>query len=204
MTSRTSMNRRDVLIAGAVLAASAALPGMARAQAAFAPQPGNWRNFQTVTRLEIAKPSGLTQAWIPLPAFSDAEWFRPAGSTWTTNAPSAEIKRDAKYGAEMLHVVWADGEQAPMVEVTSKFATRDRAIDLAKSGSAPALTDAERKLYTEGTALIPVDGIVKETADKIAGWAMSDVEKARRIYEWVVETTVREPQDARLRRGRHR
>jgi transglutaminase-like putative cysteine protease len=188
----TIMNRRDLLKTGSALAAASALPVSAFAQAnTFAPKPGAWRTFQTVTRLELSKTGGTAQAWVPVPAVNEADWFRPAGSTWTTNARVAELKRDAKYGAEFLHVVWADGEAAPVVEVTSKFATRDRAIDLNKPGSAPALSDADRKLFTEGTALIPVDGIVKETADKITAGATGDVDKARKIYEWVVENTSR-------------
>ncbi|MET0194187.1 MAG: transglutaminase domain-containing protein [Hyphomicrobiaceae bacterium] len=185
------MNRRQVLKAGGALAAATALPNVATAQATFAPTPGAWRNFQTVTRLEIAKPAGEVQAWIPLPAFSAEDWFKPAGSTWTTNAKTAEIKRDAKYNAEMLHVVWAADEKAPLVEVTSKFATRDRAVDLSKPGNAPALSAAEHKLYTSATDLIPVDGIVKETSDKITAGATGDLDKARRIYEWVVDNTFR-------------
>jgi transglutaminase-like putative cysteine protease len=186
-----TMNRRQVLQAGGALAAASALPNLASAQATFAPTPGAWRNFQTVTRLEIAKPAGEVQAWIPLPAFSADDWFKPAGSTWTTNAKTAGIKRDAKYNAEMLHVAWAADEKAPVVEVTSRFATRDRAIDLSKPGNAPALSAAEHKLYTSATDLIPVDGIVKETSDKITAGASTDLDKARRIYEWVVDNTFR-------------
>jgi transglutaminase-like putative cysteine protease len=187
------MNRRDVLKAAGALAAATALPGSALAQSTFAPKPGAWRNYQIVTRLEIAKPDGVAQAWIPLPAFSEPEWFRPAGSTWTGNGRSAQIEKDAKYGAEFLHVVWADGEKAPVVEVTSKFATRDRAVDLAKAGNAPTLSAADRKLYTSATALIPVDGIVKETADNITNGAATDLDKARHIYDWVVENSARDP-----------
>ena len=91
----------------------------------------------------------------------------------------------------MLHVVWAADEKAPLVEVTSKFATRDRAVDLSKPGNAPALSAAEHKLYTSATDLIPIDGIVKETSDKITAGAASDLDKARRIYEWVVDNTFR-------------
>ena len=188
-----SMNRRQVLKAGGALAAATALPDMASAQATFAPAPGAWRNFQTVTRLEIAKHVGQVQAWIPLPAFSAEDWFKPAGSTWTTNATTAEIKRDAKYNAEMLHVVWGADEKAPVVEVTSKFATRDRAVDLSKPGNVAALSAADHKLYTSATELIPVDGIVKETSDKITAGATSDLDKARRIYEWIVDNTHRDP-----------
>ena len=187
-----TMSRREVLKAGAAVAAATALPAAARAQRAFAPKPGAWRTFQTVTRLEIGKAAGQVQAWVPLPAFSAPDWFRPDGSTWTTNAKVAEIKRDAKYGAEFLHVAWSDDEKAPVVEVTSKFATRDRSVDLTKPGSAAALGADERARYTAATDLIPTDGIVKETSDKIVAGATSDVDKARRLYEWVVENTFRD------------
>jgi transglutaminase-like putative cysteine protease len=89
--------------------------------------------------------------------------------------------------------VWAGGDAAPSVEVTSKFETRDRAVDLAKPGSTPDLSAEERRLYTSATDLIPVDGIVKETADKIAAGAGTDLDKARRIYEWIVDNTHRDP-----------
>src|SRR5262245_37707435 len=104
-----SVNRRDVLKTGAAFSALAALPSFP-ARADFAPRPGNWRNFELLTHLEIAKPAGAAQAWIPLPAFSGPGWFQPDGSNWNTNADTAEIATDPKYGAEMLHVVWPETE----------------------------------------------------------------------------------------------
>jgi transglutaminase-like putative cysteine protease len=195
LQGRIDMNRRELLKTGGALAAASALPGVALTQgtSTFAPAPGAWRSFQTVARLEIAKPGGPAQAWVPLPAFNAPEWFRPAGSTWTVSSGAAAIKRDAKYGAEFLHVTWADADSAPAVEVTSKFATRDRAIDLSKPGTVPALSAAEHRLYTSATDLIPVTGIVKETSDKITAGAASDLDKARRIYEWIVDNTHRDP-----------
>jgi transglutaminase-like putative cysteine protease len=41
--------------------------------------------------------------------------------------------------------------------------------------------------------LLPTDGIVKETAVEITSGAHSDVEKARAIYEWIVDNTFRDP-----------
>jgi len=186
-----SLTRRDVLKTGAAFSAAALLPSLP-ARADFAPTPGNWRNFELVTRLEIAKPGGPTQAWIPLPAFSEPDWFKPSGSTWTTNAKTAEIAKDPKYGAEMLHVVWGEGESAPVVEVKSTFATQNRAVDLSKPQGKATLSDAERKLNLAATDLIPTDGIVKETSDKITGGAKSDVEKAHLLYEWIVDNTFRD------------
>jgi transglutaminase-like putative cysteine protease len=191
-----SPNRREFLKAGAALSAVAAFPRFAFAQSAFAPSPGAWRTFQIATRLEIATPEGGAQAWVPLPSVNEADWFKSDSSDWTTNARSAELERDPRYGAQMLHLEWAEGEKAPVVEVTSRITTRDRAVDFAQPGGAPPLAEAERRLYLAPTALIPTDGIVKETAAKIAANADSEVEKARAIYEWIVENTFR---DAKVR-----
>jgi transglutaminase-like putative cysteine protease len=191
------MNRREMLGAGGALAAASALPGVTFAQGSvqegFAPRPGAWRNFQTVTRLEIASPAGTVQAWVPLPALSAPDWFRPGGSTWTISSGSVALKRDAKYGAEFLHAAWAEGDAKPVVEVTSRFATRDRAVDLSKPDGAQPLSAEERRHYTEATDLIPTTGIVKETSDRIIGGATTDLDKARRIYEWIVDNTFRDP-----------
>ena len=175
----------------------AALPNAARADVSFDPQPGAWRNFQILTRIEIANAGGKSQAWVPVPAINEHDWFKSLGSEWTSNG-RVVLVRDPKYGAEMLHVEWTDEEKSPVVEVTSRIATRDRAIDFAKPDRLAPLSAAELELNTRGTELIPVDGIVKKTSDKIIAEAnaKTDVEKARAIYEWIVDNTFR---DARVR-----
>jgi transglutaminase-like putative cysteine protease len=190
-----SIHRREFLKAGIAASAAMASPYTARAQAGFAPQPGAWRNFAVTTRIEIAKPGGTTQAWVPLPAVNQADWLKSLGSEWTSNG-AANIVRERNNGAEMLHVEWSDGADDAVVEVTSRVATRDRAVDFAKPGRPKPLSAAEDELYTQGTALIPVDGIVKETSDKIVAGATTDIDKARAIYEWVVDNTFR---DAKVR-----
>lgn len=185
------IDRRRFLHSGA--AALAALPAKALAGELFAPATGAWRNFEIVTRLEIPNPAVVSQAWVPLPAFSENDWFKPKGSRWTTNAPHARVERDPKYGAQMLHVVFEKDEATSIVEVTSQYSARDRAADLSRPNGAKPLSSAERKFYTHGTALIPVDGIVKAKSDEIVGSAKSEEAKARAIYEWVVENTFRNP-----------
>ncbi|WP_341990019.1 transglutaminase domain-containing protein [Azorhizobium sp. AG788] len=191
------MNRRHLLYAGA---AAAMLPGSllagrasaqgAASEPAFAPTPGAWRNFQVVTRLEILENPGATQAWVPLPAFTAQDWFKPLGNTWTSNAALVESVTDAQ-GAQMLHVRWSAGETPPVVEVTSRVSTRDRSVDLSKPGTAAPLSAEERAKYLAAADLIPVDGIVKTTSDKITAGKEGDLAKTRAIYEWVVENTFR-------------
>jgi transglutaminase-like putative cysteine protease len=187
-----TMDRRDFLKAGAALSVAAALPRTAAAEAAFAPTPGAWRSFQITTRVEIVKPQGVSQAWVPLPSVREPDWFRPIANEWHGNAGSAVVHREPKYGAELLHVAWPDGERAPVVEVVSQFATRDRAVDLARPGKVAGLSAGERALYTAPTALIKTDGIVKDTAEYITAGARTELAKARAIYEWIVDNTFRD------------
>jgi transglutaminase-like putative cysteine protease len=192
MTLHLPLHRRALLKGGAAAIAAAALPGAGVAHAGFAPTPGAWRSFTVVTRLEIDEPQGRTQAWVPLPAVNEAAWFRSGASTWTTNAATAQRWRDPVYGAELLHLTWADREAAPMVEVTSQIATRDRAVDLASPGGVADLSAAERAFHLAPTDLIPTGGIVKETSERITAGATSEVAKARAIYDWMVENTYRD------------
>lgn len=187
------MQRREFLQGATALSFAAALPAEAHAETVFAPKPGAWRSVDLVTKITIEKPDGKMQAWIPLPSVTEPAWIQNGETTWTGNAIKVERVRDPKYGAEILHVVWKDGESAPAIETVTRVAMRDRDIDLSKPGSAASLSVAERKFNLEGTELIPVDGIVKQTSDKIiaAANAQSDIEKARAIYNWVVENTVR-------------
>jgi transglutaminase-like putative cysteine protease len=167
------------------------------ADADFDPRPGTWRRFNVVTRVELLKTAGKAQAWIPVPTVNEQEWFRSLGSEWESNG-QVTLVTDPQYGAAMLHIQWGNSEQSPVVEVISKIGARDRATDFVKPLQPIALSPAEREHNLQGTAFIPVDGIVKQTSDKIIGdaHAKSDIEKARAIYEWVVENTFRDA-DAR-------
>ncbi len=185
------LSRRAFLAAGPLALATgpASLSSLARETASLAPQPGAWRAFEVKTTLALP-PSQGAQAWVPLPGFADENWIRPGTTTYVTASGRVERRRDPGSGAQMLHVVWPEGEQAPSIEVTSRFAARDRKVDPAALGAAP-LAAAERQRYTAATALLPTDGIVRETALAITAGARDEIETARRLYEWVVDNTSR-------------
>ncbi len=183
--------RRDFLRAGAALAATTTLPSLGRAEESFAPKPGPWRRFEVVTRLTL--PQGQpAQAWVPLPSVAEIDWIRPLDNDWTTNAGSAKVERDPRYGVELLHLTWIPGEAPATATITSRFESRDRAIDLTAPRTPAQLSQADRQLYTAATDLIPTDGLVRQTAEKITANAGSDLAKAQAIYDWVVENTFRQ------------
>ena len=190
------MDRRAFLIAGmAVPVGATALSGLAarRAAAQAGADPARWRIFEVTTRAEIVTPSGPAKAWLPLPLTENTDYQKNLGLTWAGNAATARPFRDDKYGAGLLYAEWAAGEAAPVVEATARFATRDRAVDLATPASGGGEDRKSLKVWTESTQLLPTDGIVRKTAQEITKGQRTDVDKARAIYEWIVENTFRDP-----------
>jgi len=187
------VNRRHFLQTTGAFAVAAPIPGIARGEAAFDPRPGPWRTFEIKTRIEVLNPSGTTRVWVPIPSMNEPDWVRSLDSEWSGNARKAEIVTDRKYGARMVYAEWGPGDREPALEVVSRFSSRDRAVDLAEPGRAAPLSPDEVRLYTAPTRLIPTDGVVLATARKITRNARTDIEKARAIYEWVVENTFRNP-----------
>src|SRR5215470_16328197 len=189
------MERRTFLKSITLPAAGAAVgvPRFARRASAATATEG-WRAFEVTTKVEVTQPRGVTHVWLPVPLMSDTDYFKRLGDTWTGNTSVAQLYRDEKYDAGMLYAEWRSSEAAPVVELTSRFATRDRNLDLSKPDpSAAKESPATLKKYLEGTRLIPVDGLVLETSQKITKDLTTDVEKARAIYEWIVDNTFRDP-----------
>jgi Transglutaminase-like superfamily len=193
LTGRKTMpiDRRRLLRGGTALAGAVALPNFARAKVRFAPQSGTWRYFEVVTRVDILEPSGATQAWVPVPAVNERDWFKSLGSEWTSNG-DASFAHDPKYGAEMLHVEWPDGD-SPVVEVPSRIATRDRAIDFAKPGRPAALT----RRNTNSTRATPNSFLLTASSNErpiksSQTPAPTEIEKALAVYEWIVDNTFRD------------
>jgi transglutaminase-like putative cysteine protease len=187
------MNRRNFLRGGAWLAAAASLPRAAlAAPSAFAPRPAGWRVFEVTSRIELQPGNGTSRIWLPLPSVYQDDWSRPMGNLWSGNARVARTLADPEYAAEMLYAEWDANAAAPALEVTSRFASRDRATDWTARSDA-RLSREERRLYTKSTALVPTGGIVRRTAQAACGGARSDLNRARAIYDWIVDNTFRDP-----------
>lgn len=196
--------RRALLLNAAALSAAYSLPVLgqspspvssapspvAPARRRFQPRPGAWRTFEVTTRVDVQQAEGATRVWLPVPSLN-SDWQQSLDSSWASNG-RARLQSDAVYGARLLDVEFTPGEKQPWVELTSRIRTRDRAVDWAVK--APAREDAASlAFWTRPTALLPTDGIVRQTALEATRGARTDVEKARAIYEWVVRNTWREP-----------
>lgn len=173
-----------------------ALSGSAATETLAPALEEGWRVFELTCRIKPVVMSGMTRVWVPLPSIMDAKWIRPLDNRWQGNAGQMRVMREPEYGASMLYAEW-DARNAlgvpPKLEIVSRVATRDRTTDFARPGVPQQLPAAEHALHTRPTALIPIDGIVRDTAKEIVSGAVTDEEKARAIYTWVVDNTFREP-----------
>lgn len=182
--------RRQFLHATAA-AGALSLPLAAQAQERrFAPQPAAWRTFEVTTRAEPAMAHGASRVWLPLPSVNTG-WQQSLESSFTTNGRAMRVA-DRVEGAQMLQVDFDASTAQPFVELTSRVRTRDRAADWSRAS--PVQEDAATLAHAlRPTSLIPTDGIVRDTARKAVGDARGDADKVRRLYDWVVANSWREP-----------
>lgn len=186
------MNRRNFLKGGVAASGGLWLAGhLPRTNLARAAAP--WRTFEVVTKVELLEPKGASRVWLPLPLLQDTDYFKRLGDSWSGNAAAMGNLRDAKYDAGMMYAEWAPSEKTPVVELTSRFTTRNRQVDFKRPNRAAAEDPSVLKLYLQPTELIPTDGIVADTAREITRGKTRDVDKARAIYDWIVDNTFRDP-----------
>jgi transglutaminase-like putative cysteine protease len=185
------MNRRSFLKHGAALPAAAVIAGAPRIAAADGSQ---WRAFEVITRVQVLDADGVTRVWLPVPLARDTDYFKSLGSTWQIDGGEAVYAEEAKSATGMVSAAFSQATQNPVVILTSRFATRDRRVDLATAPRTPPREErAVLRASLQPTELIPTDGIVRETAVQITKGQRTDVDKARAIYEWIVENTFRDP-----------
>jgi len=201
------MKRRDfILYFSTAVPAASTLTTVSRWSAARAAEPAlpaaeGWRTFEVVTSVDIASPAGKTLLWVPLPSNAVTDYQRLLDVKWETpGATKAEIATVPGYDVRLLRVEWADPSALGPVSVKTRVATRDRQVDISSTTKhqrgAAHESESVLQTYLRPTSLMPTDGIVRDTALKITRGAQGDVEKARALYEWVVENTNRDPKVA--------
>ncbi len=166
-------------------------------------RPGHaaaWKNFTLTMRLNLPDTKNPARVWLPLP--NSVEPYQQALDTrWSGTAMKAEIFRDVVYGAPTLYAEWSSPGPRELV-VTSQVKTLDRAnppID--ESGGDAPLNSPDVLRFLAPTKHIPLDGIVLTTAQEATQGARSTVEKARAIYDWVVDNSFRDPKVKGCGRG---
>jgi transglutaminase-like putative cysteine protease len=188
------MNRRDFLTSAAIGTTALALPRGAHLLAqATADRPDNdWRNFEIVTRVEVLQPSGTTRIWLPTPLAHATPFQKTHSNDFNAEGGQAQIIQNKPDNLGILSAEFPAGTK-PVVTLTSRVATRNYSVDTTAATESAGAKEPNLEYFLRPTKLSPTDGIVKTTALEITKGASSDVEKARAIYEWIVDNTSRNP-----------
>jgi transglutaminase-like putative cysteine protease len=192
------MNRRHFLHRAGLVSATLAFPKAATLLGRDRATPAadtNWRTFEIITRVEILKPSGVTRIWLPAALTSETPFQRPLASAFSAQGGAAKLIESKPDALGIISAEFPEGAK-PILVSTSRVSTRNYTVEvpaIGKPGNASQKTSAGLEHFLRPTKLIPTDGIVKVKADEITKGANSDIEKARVIYEWIVDNTARNP-----------
>jgi transglutaminase-like putative cysteine protease len=193
------MNRRSFLRAnGSVCAGWAvtrALPVLAETRSA-----SGWRTFEVVTSVELQKPDGVSHIWLPAPLIRDTPYQKAISSRFSADGGTASLSEDKQAALGIVSAIFPANAR-PALTLTNRVSVRNYAVDLSSRGSASPVSRAELDYFLQPSRYVPTDGIVRQTALKAAAGATTDMEKARAIYEWVVENTFRDPKVRGCGRG---
>ena len=189
----TDLNRRETMVFGAAaLFGAMALPVANAQERGFAPLPGPWRTFELTTKVDVLDAKGTTKLW------AAAAVGRPGvpAEAWAINGPATPaalaLSRIRTTAPKCCSRSSMPALPCRPLSVSSTVRTRSRAVDW-DSPRAAREDAASLRSWTRPTELMPTDGIVLATAREAIGDARADEEMTRRIYEWVVSHTYREP-----------
>jgi transglutaminase-like putative cysteine protease len=185
------MNRREFLRSAGAVSTSLAFSSLDRLHAEDAAS-GSWRTFEVTTRVEILKSTGATRVWLPAALIGKTPFQTTLSNRFSAEGGTARMVEGRADGPGIIAADFPAGVK-PVLTLISRVATKDYAVDLSAPGKAPKADRAELEHFLRATKLLPTGGIVKATALEITSGAKTDLEKARAIYEWIVENTFRDP-----------
>jgi transglutaminase-like putative cysteine protease len=185
------MNRRDFLQSTGFFSAGLAL---AKAGRLFATGTAvdHWRTFEVTTRVEVLKTSGMTRIWLPVPLMSQIPCQKTLSVNFHAEGGTAKTIENNPDALGIIVAEFPSGVK-PVLTLTSRVTTKSYVVDLSAPSKPPKDNRADLEHFLQPTKLLPTDGIVKATATEITRGAKTDVEKARVIYEWIVDNTFRNP-----------
>ena len=175
-----------------------ALPTLSPIAFVFAQSSLEWTTYEIVTEVNLESPKGIAQSWVPLPLVLDADYFRTIAIRSEASDPKAttQMYETPDKQARMVWTKWDAAAAAHSVKVSILVSTRNRNLELSAPDPALKLSKADQRFWTRPTKYLPTDGIVKAKAQEALAKLptnATDIDKAKAIYNWVVDNTHRDP-----------
>lgn len=186
------MQRRDFIkLAGASVALLPFSP------AVFSEEPGKWGSYLLRYKIDLPAGGKKVHLWLPLPDTNDTSYQFSQGSVWSGNADVAKFGMVLGTTAPAFYAEWHGSSSSPrQVLVTSAVKTAERVVSLDHyQERSKAVLPSEVKRFLQPSGQIPVNGVIQKTAMDIVkdAGARTSLQKARAIYNWVVDNAHRDP-----------
>ena len=194
------MNRRDFLRSTSLTFVGLTLTRTELLLGEQHPASDGWRTFEVTTRAEVLKPAGTTTIWLPAALLQGAPFQKTVSNHFSADGGKAKMVESKAAGLGIVVATFPAGAK-PVLTLSSQVALKNYSVDLSKPGPARPLAPTESEYFLQPHKNVPTDGIVKSTATEITKGAKTDVEKARAIYEWIVDNTFRDPKVRGCGRG---
>jgi transglutaminase-like putative cysteine protease len=136
----------------------------------------------------------------PRAFIADTPFQKTLANRFTAQGGTARFTRTKRNSLGIISATYPE-HATPVLTLTSRVSLKNYGVDLSAPSHAGRVSRSELEYYLQPSKYVPTDGIVKETAEKATKGATNDLDKARAIYDWVVENTFRDPKIRGCGRG---
>jgi hypothetical protein len=164
--------------------------------AAESPAPSESRTFEFIYQVHFPAAPGATgpvHLWIPSPAPGVPYQAAPTNLSITGDVQRS-VGHDPEYGDEFIVFSPTPAQVASGFDAGLRFTTtrqeyvtlHDGAVVRKVSGTTPSPAVLQR--YLQRDKMVPLDGVIADLARQQTAGAQTPLEKARKIYDYVVST----------------
>lgn len=139
--------------------------------------------FTTNIDMSSYEKGKIVKVWIPMAKSDDNQAIANEKINIDTSHAKTETNTDA-LGNKILYVEW--DKDATDRKVNYTFDVERNEIKVPELVEKDEELSAEVKEYLKPSSTVPVDGKVKELAEKITNGKKTDLEKTRAIYDWII------------------
>ena len=184
----TRFPRLALLLASAVVVSPA--PRSTAAPASSDSAVPAARSFEVSYRAvvgDLPAGAGRVELWVPYPQSDENQQVEVVA----VEAPTAyQVSTEPRFGNRMLHLAADRPRQPIVVELRAHVVRREvarRDLSRAASRGRPERDPALAQWLT-ADRLVPLDGRIRALAAEVTAGARTDVERARAIYDFVVDS----------------
>ena len=145
--------------------------------------------FTYQVRVPASIAAGASYLWLPVP---QSDSFQEIRDLRMESTAANRLTRDPEYGNRMVLFTPSAAQAAAGYEVQLRFTVTRREHRVELRGGGPrqvaASSDALLRRYLQADKLVPLDGVIAALSREQTAGAATPLEKARRVYDYVIAT----------------